>query len=427
MALAGQGGHALGEGTVLGILRRGGHELGTRDEGLISGGEGEGLGAPDVDVGFHELDLILTVQVHVGEEGGDLTVAGEALGQAVARGGQIVQKARVGGLVHVVVEALLQPLLVLAQDLVGLGLVVADLVDDEGVDPGIVQVVHHAAVVQAVGQTVGADAVLQQEIVVDLVEIPVLVVVHAPVLVGGDDGPVAHVDGGAQGGLLGEGEGINVGVDLGGLDDLAALGVGDGQVGGVQPRGLVGLSPDLHREALGLTALHGNGAVQGRQGVGEQGPVDVHVMLPEELGLHGVALPVGEVGEGDRKGAVSLGSQEELAVLDAVARHVDDVGIQILGGGVGLVELFGHMIEPELHRGVLVGGGQLVVVDPLHGLLGQVRAIAGLGKIDIHITVSLLRGFVEVDGVDADRLTLSSGGGEEVQAEAVDGPRPGGT
>ena len=427
VALLGLGGHALGEGAVLFVLGGGGHELGTGDEGLIAGGEGEGLGAPDVDVGLHELDLILTVQIHVGEEGGDLAVAGEGLGQAVARGGQVIQQTRVGGLVHVVVEALLQPRLVLLQDLVSLGLVVADLVDDEGVDAGIVQVVRHAAVIQTVGQTVGADAVLQQEIVVDLVEIPVLVVVHATVLVGGDDGPVAHVDGGAEGGLLGEGEGIDVDVDLGGLDGLAALGIRDRQIGGVQTGGLIRLGPDLHHEALGRPALDGYGTVHGRQAVGDHVPQDGGVMLSQELGLEGMAVAVGEVGEGDGEAAVSLGGQEELAVLDAVARHVDDVGVQTRGGGVGLVELLGHVVEPEIHRGILVGGGQLVVVDPLHGLLGEIRALAGLGEIDIHVAVSLLCGLVEVDGVDVDRLTLAAGSGEKVQTEAVDGARPSGT
>ena len=172
---------------------------------------------------------------------------------------------------------------------------------------------------------------------------------------------------------------------------------------------------------------NGDGPVHGRQTVGDHVPKDGGVVLPQDLGLHGVALTVGEVGEGDREGAILFGGQEELAVLDAVARHVDDVGVEILGCDVGLVELFGHMIEPELHRGVLVGGGQLVVVDPLHGLLGEVGAVSGLGEINIHIAVSLLCGLVEVHRVDADRLALAAGGGEEVQAEAVDGSRPGGT
>ena len=308
MPLSAQCFHALCEGAGLFILRAGSHKLRTGDKVLVSGGKCKGLDAPNVGVRGHIVDLVgVCIHLNIGKEGRYLSVAGEGFGEAVACGGQPVQKIHVGGLIHIIVEALLHPIGILAQNAVCLTLVVADLVDHEGIHTGIVQIIGHAAVGEVIGQTISAEAILQQEVVVNSVEIPVLHVVHVVVLIRSNDGPIPQTDRRLERGFLGKREAPDVDIDVGGLYVLAGCSILDVQRCSIETCRLLHLCPNLDDKALRIATLHIHSALQRRQRIGKHLAVDVDVMLTQHLGSQRMAVAVRESGEGHVKGTVIFG------------------------------------------------------------------------------------------------------------------------
>ena len=215
-------------------------------------------------------------------------------------------------------------------------------------------------------------------------------------------------EGGVQGGLLGEGHVVHVGEDVGGLDALAGLCVVDLNGSLVGAGGSLGGSSSLNHEAADRLAegvlvvipvgagegadedvactevhltlgIHAVAAVLRPVEVGDVGivgnyRVGVHVLggiavvgdvavldvvLHAQLGGQGLALAVGEVGDLDGDLSDGGGVQEELTALDLVLGHLNGVGLLavILARGVVAGHLLGEMIEPQLHGGVVVGGG----------------------------------------------------------------------